>query len=113
MMPAATERPHNLLAPGHSACLGCGELLAARLVLEAAGPNVIVTNATGCLEVTTSRYPESAWEVPWIHSLFENAAAGASGIEVALKAMGRSQEARVIAIGGDGATADIGLQALS
>lgn len=101
------------LAPGHTACLGCGELLAARLVMQVAGPNVIATSATGCLEVTTSRYPESAWRVPWIHSLFENPSAVASGIEAALKALGRKQGTTVIAQGGDGAMADIGFGALS
>ncbi len=104
---------NNLLAPGHTACRGCGEALGARLVLNAAGPKTIVTNATGCLEVFSTRYPQSAWEVPWIHSLFENSAAVASGVAAALKSMGREDEARVIAQGGDGGTADIGLQALS
>jgi pyruvate ferredoxin oxidoreductase beta subunit len=101
------------LAPGHTACLGCGEVLAARLVMQVAGPNAIVTTSTGCLEVTTSRYPESAWRVPWIHSLFENPSAVASGIEAALKAFGRKQGTTVIAQGGDGAMADIGFGALS
>jgi pyruvate ferredoxin oxidoreductase beta subunit len=101
------------LTAGHTACLGCGELLAARLVMQAAGPNVIVANATGCLEVTTSRYPESAWRVPWIHSLFENPSAVASGIEAALKATGKKEGTLVIGQGGDGAMADIGFGALS
>jgi len=103
----------NLLAPGHSACAGCGESLAIRLVLNAAGEDIIVANATGCSEIFTSNYPLSAWEVPWIHSLFENTAAVASGIEAALKVSGRKNEAKVIAQGGDGGMADIGLQALS
>ncbi|MBI2304354.1 MAG: pyruvate ferredoxin oxidoreductase [Chloroflexi bacterium] len=107
------DRAEPLIAPGHSACVGCGEVLGARLCLDAAGKDVIVTGATGCLEITTSRYPESSWRVPWIHSLFENTAAVAAGIEAALKALGRQDEAKVIAHGGDGATADIGLQALS
>ncbi|MGC8833909.1 MAG: thiamine pyrophosphate-dependent enzyme [Armatimonadota bacterium] len=101
------------ITPGHAACVGCGEMLAVRLALEAAGPNVIVTCATGCIEVTTTRYPQSAWNIPWIHSLFENAASVASGIYHALKAMGREDEAKVIAMGGDGATADIGIGCLS
>ena len=58
----------------------CGQSLAARLVIDAAGPNTIVVNNTGCLEVFSTKYPESAWSVPWIHSLFENAAAVASGL---------------------------------
>ncbi|GAB62156.1 MAG: pyruvate ferredoxin oxidoreductase [Candidatus Jettenia sp.] len=102
-----------LLAAGHTACTGCGEALAAKLVLGAAGRDIIVTDATGCLEVFTTRFPQSSWEVPFIHSLFENSAAVASGIEAALRALGRQNEAKVIAQGGDGGTADIGLQALS
>lgn len=107
------EAVKNLLAPGHTSCAGCGEALGLRMVVNAAGKDVIITNATGCSEIFTSRYPESAWEVPWIHSLFENSAAVASGVEVALKILGREKEAKVIAQGGDGATADIGLQAIS
>ncbi len=103
----------HLLLPGHTACSGCGEAMGARLVLDAAGPNIITTDATGCLEVFTTRWPQSAWGVPFIHSLFENSAAVASGIESALKALGRENEAKVIAQGGDGGTADIGLQCLS
>jgi pyruvate ferredoxin oxidoreductase beta subunit len=96
---------------GHRACLGCGEALAARLVTEAAGPDVIYANATGCLEVFTTAWPESAWRVAWMHSLFENAAAIAAGMEAALKRQGKAT--RVIAMGGDGGTFDIGFQALS
>ncbi|HSV28478.1 MAG TPA: thiamine pyrophosphate-dependent enzyme, partial [Candidatus Omnitrophota bacterium] len=99
------------LEAGHRACQGCGEALAARLVTEAAGPDVILTNATGCLEVFSTAWPQSAWRVPWLHSLFENSAAIASGVEAALKAQGR--RTKVIAQGGDGGTFDIGFQALS
>ena len=114
-----------LFKPGHTACAGCGQALAARLVIDAAGSNTIVVNNTGCLEVFSSRYPESAWNVPWIHSLFENAAAVASGVEAALIYLGKSppnggmppkaakDKINVIAQAGDGGTADIGLQALS
>ncbi len=103
----------HLLLAGHTACSGCGEAMGARLVLDAAGPDIITTDATGCLEVFTTRWPQSAWNVPFIHSLFENSAAVASGIEAGLKALGREDEAKVIAQGGDGGTADIGLQCLS
>jgi len=99
------------LESGHRACLGCGEALAARLVTEAAGPDVMIANATGCLEIFTTPWPESAWRVPWAHSLFENTGAVASGMESALKAQGRST--KVLAFGGDGGTFDIGFQALS
>ena len=103
----------NLLAPGHSACAGCGELLAARLITNLIGPRQIIVQATGCLEVTTTKYPESAWEVPWIHSLFDNTGSVAAGIEVGLRALGRDGNVKVIASGGDGALADIGFGALS
>lgn len=99
------------LESGHRACLGCGEALAARLVIEATGPDVLVANATGCLEIFTTPWPESAWRVPWIHSLFENTGAVAAGMESALKAQGKST--KVLAFGGDGGTFDIGFQALS
>lgn len=99
------------LESGHRACLGCGEALAARLVLESAGPNVMIANATGCLEVFSTAWPESAWRVPWMHSLFENTAAVAAGMEAALKNQGQS--AKVLAFAGDGGTFDIGFQAVS
>jgi len=99
------------LEAGHRACQGCGEALAARLVTEAAGPDVMVANATGCLEVFTTAWPDTAWRVPWIHSLFENAAAVASGMEAAMRAQGK--RTKVLAFAGDGGTFDIGFQALS
>ncbi|HUI39883.1 MAG TPA: thiamine pyrophosphate-dependent enzyme [Methanothrix sp.] len=97
----------SLLAPGHRACAGCAMPTTIKLVLDAAGPNTIVVSPTGCLEVTTTPFPESAWCVPWIHSLFENAAAVASGVEVMLKR--RCKDTNVIVIGGDGSTFDIGM----
>ena len=103
----------HLLAPGHTACAGCGQAIGARIVVDTVGPNVIMANATGCLEVFTTNYPENAWEVPWIHSLFENQAAVASGIESALRHLGKFDKVKVIVQGGDGGTADIGFQALS
>ncbi len=103
----------TLFSSGHTACAGCGQSLGARLVLEAAGPNTVIVNNTGCLEVFSTKYPESAWGVPFVHSLFENAAAVASGVEQGLIALGKKETINVIAQAGDGGTADIGLQALS
>jgi len=105
-------------APGHRACIGCGEALALRQAMKALGQNVIVVNATGCMEVVASPLPWTSWEVPWIHTLFENAAAVASGIEAGLKVMARKgrredKEVKVVAIAGDGGTSDIGVQAIS
>ena len=103
----------TLFNSGHTACAGCGQSMAARLVIDAAGPNTIVVNNTGCLEVFSTKFPESAWGVPFIHSLFENCAAVASGVESALLYLGKNDSVNVIAQAGDGGTADIGLQALS
>ncbi len=102
----------NYLAPGHNACPGCGVSIAVRLILRAIGNNVIVVSPTGCLETFTSPYGMSAWEVPWVHSIFENAPAVASGIEAALQYKG-NPDTQVVVIGGDGATFDIGLGSLS
>ncbi len=105
-------------APGHRACVGCGEALAVRLVCKALGRNVIIVTATGCMEIVSSPFPYTSWRVPWIHTLFENAGAVASGIEVGLKVIMRkgkrsAKEIKVVAMAGDGGTSDIGLQALS
>jgi len=105
-------------APGHRACIGCGEVLALRLVCKALGRDVIIANATGCMEIVSSPIPNTSWRVPWIHTLFENTSAVASGIESALKILRRKEKISgkkitVVAMGGDGATCDIGLQALS
>ncbi len=106
------------LSPGHRACQGCGEVLALRMVMKALGENVIVVSATGCMEIVTSPYPQTAWRVPWLHVAFENASAVASGVESAYKALARKgkidkNDVVFLAYGGDGATADIGLQSLS
>lgn len=105
-------REEEYLASGHRACAGCACALTMRYVLKALGPNLIVCQATGCMEIVTTPYPESSWRVPWLHVAFENAAAIASGVEAALKKQGRS-ETKVVAIAGDGGTVDIGLQAIS
>jgi pyruvate ferredoxin oxidoreductase beta subunit len=107
----------DYFAPGHRACIGCGEALAVRLVTKALGREVIISNATGCMEIVSSPFPTTSWRVPWIHTLFENASAVASGIEAALKILNekgaRAKMPKVVAMGGDGATLDIGLQSLS
>ncbi len=102
----------ELLAPGHRACAGCGCALAIRHVMKALGKKTVVAQATGCMEVTTTPYPETAWRVPWIHVAFENAAAVASGVSRALKVL-KKEDVKAVAIAGDGGTGDIGLQALS
>jgi pyruvate/2-oxoacid:ferredoxin oxidoreductase beta subunit len=103
----------NLFISGHTACAGCGQAIGARIVANVAGKNSIFTNATGCLEVFSTGFPHTSWKMPWIHSLFENSASVASGIEAALKSLGEKDKINVVAQGGDGGTADIGFQALS
>lgn len=107
----------ELIAPGHGLCAGCTASLVARLILKVAGENTIVVSATGCVEVSTSMYPNTAWKVPWVHVAFENAAAVASGIRASYEALRRkgavSSDPQVVVLGGDGGTADIGLQAMS
>ncbi|MCP4008659.1 MAG: pyruvate ferredoxin oxidoreductase [Proteobacteria bacterium] len=106
----------NSLDSGHRACQGCGEALGARVAIDVAmratNNQLIAANATGCLEVFTTPYPETAWSIPWVHSLFGNAAAVGAGIAAAMKAKGR-EDVRVIAQGGDGGTTDIGFGCLS
>ena len=110
----------NALNSGHRACQGCGEALGARYAVDAAvdatGGRLIATNATGCLEVFSTPYPESAWQLPWFHSLFGNTAAVATGLAAAARAKARREGRepdRVLAMGGDGGTTDIGFGCLS
>lgn len=107
-----TEAREELFAPGHRACHGCGMALAVRHILRATGNNVVVVTPTGCLETFTSPYGYSPWRVPWFHHLFENGPALASGVAAGLRSTGRP-DVRVLVIGGDGATFDIGFGSLS
>jgi pyruvate ferredoxin oxidoreductase beta subunit len=112
----ANMRRTNSLNSGHRACQGCGEALGARYAIDAAMEatqrQLVAANATGCLEVFSTPYPETSWQIPWIHSLFGNTAAVAAGIAAAMRVKGR-EEVRVVAQGGDGGTADIGFGCLS
>ncbi|WP_374511696.1 thiamine pyrophosphate-dependent enzyme, partial [Niveibacterium sp.] len=112
----ATVARANSLTSGHRACQGCGEALGARYAMDAAmhatERQMVVVNATGCLEVFSTPYPETSWQVPWMHSLFGNAPAVATGVAAALRVKGRGN-VRVVAQGGDGGTTDIGFGCLS
>ncbi len=106
----------NAITSGHRACQGCGEALGARYALDSAmratDGDLVAVNATGCLEVFTTPYPETSWQIPWLHSLFGNAPAVASGVAAGLRRLGRDN-VRVVAQGGDGGTVDIGFGCLS
>ena len=107
------------LRGGHSLCQGCGIPMVVRTILDSIDTPVVVVSATGCLEVATTRYPTTAWNVPWLHVAFENAAAVVSGVETAYRALARrnglpqDEPVTFVALAGDGGTYDIGLQALS
>ncbi len=108
----------EILAEGHNFCIGCGEALAMRLACKAIGENMIIAMATGCDEVCTTPLPVTSWRVPWLHTLFENVGAEISGVEAGLKALMRKgkipeRDIKCIGMAGDGATSDIGVQALS
>jgi pyruvate ferredoxin oxidoreductase beta subunit len=112
----ADEHRSNTLTCGHRACQGCGEALGARYALDSAmracNGRMIAVNATGCLEVFSTPYPESSWQMPWIHSLFGNAPAVATGVAAAMRVKG-TEDVRVVGQGGDGGTVDIGFACLS
>lgn len=107
----------DLFLSGHRACAGCGPAAVLRLIMKATRGPTIVTQATGCMEIVGSIYPYTSWALPWLHTAFENAAANASGIDAALKALERKGKIKehidIIALAGDGGTYDIGIQALS
>ena len=115
-----SEKPSRLTS-GHRMCAGCGAPSVARMILRAVKPedHVVVSNATGCMEVSTFLYPYTAWTDSYIHTAFENAAATLSGVEAcykSMKAQGKlpaDKDTKFIAFGGDGGTYDIGLQSLS
>ena len=108
----------NRFVAGHRACQGCAEALAVRLIHQILGRNTMVASATGCMEIISSSYPDTAWSIPWIHVAFENAAAVASGLEAGLQILMKKgklpkRKINIVGMAGDGGTADIGIQALS
>ena len=114
------NKPSRFTA-GHRMCAGCGAPIVARMVLRAVHPedHVVVSNATGCMEVSTCIYPYTSWSDSYIHTAFECASATESGVEAAYKSMKRqgklpeNEDTKFIVFGGDGGTYDIGIQSLS
>ena len=103
----------ELFGPGHRLCTGCGPAATTRMTMKALEKPAVIVSATGCLEVASTIYPETAWKVPWVHTLFENAAAVASGVEASLRKQGNADAVDIVVFAGDGGTFDIGIQALS
>jgi pyruvate ferredoxin oxidoreductase beta subunit len=115
---ARQEEEEARFLGGHALCRGCGIPAVVRTILNSIPTPVVVGSATGCLEVATTRYPTTAWNVPWLHIAFENAAAGMSGVEAAYRSLRRrgalpEGELTFVVFAGDGGTYDIGLQSLS
>jgi pyruvate ferredoxin oxidoreductase beta subunit len=112
-----SQTAEERLSSGHRACAGCTCATAVRQVALSAENPIVVSFATGCLEVATTIYPYTAWNIPFIHSAFENSAATISGVETAYRALKKKgkieKDVKFIAFGGDGGTYDIGLQSLS
>src|SRR5512137_1583301 len=111
------EKP-DLFMSGHRACAGCAPATVLRLIMKATRGKTIVTNATGCMEVSSTIYPYTSWATPWLHTAFETAGSNASGIDAALRILRKKnrikdEQVDVIAFAGDGGTYDIGIQALS
>lgn len=104
----------------HVLCPGCAHSIIVREILNATNDNLVVSAATGCLEVCTAIYPHTSWDCSWIHIGFENAStavAGAEAMNKALRNKGRidpsTPNPKFVAFGGDGATYDIGFQWIS
>lgn len=114
---AKREEEERKFESGHSLCAGCGLPIAVRTILNSIDGPVVASNATGCLEVATTRFPTSAWNINWVHNAFENAAATIAGVESAYRSMKRKgkidEDIDFVAFAGDGGTYDIGLQSLS
>lgn len=111
-------KKEDRLTSGHRLCAGCAAPIIVRQILTAIDEPVVLANATGCLEVSTTIYPYTAWNVPWIHTAFETAASTISGVEAMYRSLvkqGKMEERNIkfVAFGGDGGTYDIGIQALS
>jgi pyruvate ferredoxin oxidoreductase beta subunit len=111
-------KKESKFASGHRLCAGCGAgIVVNQTLLAAEDENIVVINATGCLEVTTTIYPHNAWKIPWLHCALENSAAAAAGVETAYKSLKKQgkikDDIKFIVFAGDGGTYDIGLQALS
>ena len=111
-----TQLPTKLTS-GHRLCAGCAESIIARQVLMATDKPIVAANATGGFEVSTTIFPYSAWNIPWVHTAFANGAATGAGVEAAYQALKRrgkvKEDMRFVTFGGDGGTYDIGFQALS
>jgi pyruvate ferredoxin oxidoreductase beta subunit len=107
---------------GHRLCPGCSHSIIVREIMNATDYNIVAGYGTGCLEVCSSIYPFTSWDVSSIHIGFENASTAIAGAETMYKVLKRknrlpggseSKPTKFVAFGGDGATYDIGLQWIS
>lgn len=104
----------DLVTPGMSACQGCGGELILRTVLQVAGPNTIIGIPPGCMAgagVVGWNY-SNGLEIPVHIPLLDNTASFLTGLSQMYQRKGR-EDVNIVALAGDGATADCGFQSLS
>jgi pyruvate/2-oxoacid:ferredoxin oxidoreductase beta subunit len=102
----------GLVAHGVSTCAGCGLELAIRVILDVLGEKTMIVIPPGCAALFSGYGNETTLRIPGYQANLENTAAVAAGIRAGLTQQG-IDDVTVLGFAGDGATADIGLQALS
>ncbi len=108
-----TAMPHRI-APGHGACPGCGIFPSIGTFLKGVEGFVVMLWHTGCGMVVTTGYPNTAFNITYIHNLFQNGAATLSGVVEMYKErqrrgeIAKDQDITFIMVTGDGGL-DIGL----
>jgi pyruvate ferredoxin oxidoreductase beta subunit len=100
------------ILPGTTSCIGCGATLSLRIALRILGKRTILVIPANCSSIIQGSFPKTAFRVPVLNVAFASSAAVASGVVAALKVRG-IDGVNVVVWAGDGATADIGLSALS
>lgn len=101
---------------GHGACPGCALPMGLRTILKVLGHKIAIIIPPGCVAnmLNQPRYlltcPE--WNVQELTVGFGTSATNASGVKAAFEVKG-DNETQVLALTGDGATLDIGIQSLS
>jgi pyruvate ferredoxin oxidoreductase beta subunit len=102
----------TLVSHGISTCPGCALELAARHIMDVLGPDTVIVIPPGCAALLSGFGSATALRIPGIQGNLENSTAYAAGIRAGFE-MQNKEDVTVLALAGDGATVDIGLQALS
>lgn len=108
------KESEDMVSPGISACQGCGAELILRRVLKVCGKNTIVGIPPGCMAgagVVGWNY-QNGLKIPVHIPLLTNIASFMTGVSQMYGRKGR-EDVNIVAVAGDGGTADAGFQALS